>query len=151
MLLACPHLGFFHVPAKSDPESTAQFPALFFPSSEPGLGKSSTARFMAREAPDPCGDGSQGRSTHQDQLPPHQHQGHAAVFAPLVRRNSSFLGSNADCRTAGEIPAPQPSARKGGAAQCGLSPSLMDAAGGEEGLAISPRAMGRCRTGSPLI
>lgn len=62
----------------------------------------------------------------------------------------------------GEIPVLQSSARTGGAeknpaakavgpAQRGLSPSLMDAAGGEEGLEISPRAMGRWGTGYSLI
>lgn len=92
-------------------------------------------------------------------LPPHQHQGHTAAFAPTNQKKPILLlGSNADCGMVGEIPVPQPSARiefagKSPAAkalapaQCGLSPSLMNAAEGEEGLAISPRAMGRWGTG----
>lgn len=84
-----------------------------------------------------------------------------SIFSPEQKKCVLLLGSSADCRMAGEVPVPHPLPGRGAEkspaakalapAQCGLSPSLMDAAAGEEGLVISPRAMGRWWTGYSLI
>lgn len=93
-------------------------------------------------------------------LPPHQHQGHSAAFAPQSRRNfCSSLGFKCWLQDGRGVPHPlpgrgaekSPAAKALAPAQCGLSPSLVDAAAGEEGLAISPRAMGRWGTSYSLI
>lgn len=157
---ACPHVGFFtFLPGlilnpwpKSQPHSSP---------TESGPGKSSSTCFRGREAADPQGDGSQGPArVGISSLPPHQHQGHSAAFAPQSRRNfcSSLEfkcwlqdGRGAPHPLPGRGAEKSPAAKALAPAQCGLSPSLMDAAAGEEGLAISPRAMGSWGTSYSLI
>lgn len=130
---------------------------------ESGPGKSSSTCFKGREAPDPQGDGSQRPSTCWDQLPPSPSAPRAlgSICSPEQKKRVLLLGASAECRMAGEVPVPHPppgwgaekspAAKALAPAQCGLSPSLMDAAAGEEGLAISPRAMGRWGTDYSLI
>lgn len=155
---ACPHMGLFtFLPGlilnpglKSQPHSSP---------TESGPGKSSSTCFRGREAPKEMAAKGPAR-VGISSLPPHQHQGHSAAFAPQKKR-VLLLGASADCRMAGEVPVPHPLPGRGAEkspaakalapAQCGLSPSLMDAAAGEEGLAISPRAMGRWGTSHSLI
>lgn len=159
---ACPHMGFFTflpglilIPGpKSQPHSSP---------TESGPGKSSSTCSKGREAPDPQGDGSQGPRTCWDQLPPSSSAPGAlgSICYPEEKKRVLLSGSSADCRMAGEVPVPHPLPGQGAEkspaakalapAQSGLSPSLMDAAAGEEGLAISPRAMGRWGTGYSLI
>lgn len=155
-----PH-GVFHILARSDPESRAQVPASFIPHRI--RTRNSSSCFRRREAPDPQGDGSQGPCMCWDQLPPSPSAPRAlgSICSPEQNKCVLPLGSSADCRMAGEVPVPHPlpgwgaekssAAKALAAAQCGLSPSLMDAAVGEEGLVISPRAMGRWGTSYSLI
>lgn len=159
---ACPHVGFFtfltglilNPGPKSHPHSSP---------TESGPGKSSSTCFRGREAPGPQGDGSQGPSTCWDQLPPSPSAPRAlgSICSPEQKKCVLLLGSSAGCGMAGEVPVPHPLPGRGAEkspaakalapAQCGLSPTLMDAAAGEEGLAISPRAMGRWGTSYSLI
>lgn len=84
-----------------------------------------------------------------------------SICSPEEKKHVLLLGSSADCRMAGEVPVPHPLPGQGAEkspatkalapAQHGLSPSLMDAAAGEEELAISPRTMGRWWTGYSLM
>lgn len=158
---ACPHMGFFtFLPGLIlNPGPKSQ---LHSSPTESGPGRSSSNCFRRRQAPDPQGDGSQGPSTCWDQLPPSPSAPRAlGSICSSEQKCVLLLGSSADCRMAGEVPVPHPlpgwgpeksSAAKALApAQCGLSPSLMDAAVGEEGLVISPRAMGRWGTSYSLI
>lgn len=147
---ACPHMGFvtFLPGLILNPGPKSQHPI------GSGPGKSSSTCFRGREAPDSQGGGSQGPSTCWDQLPPSPPVPRAlgSICSPEQKKGFLLLGPNADCRMAGEVPAPHPLPGQGAEkspaakalapAQGGLSPSLMDAAAGEEGLAISPRAVG---------
>lgn len=154
---ACPHMGFFtflNPGPKSQPHSSP---------TGSGPGKSSSTCFRGREAPDPQGDGSQGPSTCWDQLSPSSPAPRSlgSICSPEQKKYVLLLGPSADCRMAGEVPVPHPLPGQGAEkspaakalapAQGGLSPSLMNAAAGEEGLAISPRAMGRWGTRSPTM
>lgn len=158
---ACPHMGFFTF-----------LPSLILnprPESQPHSSRENQDQVRAAA---PVSQGERLRIPKEmaakgpvcvgiSSLPPHQHQGHSAAFAPQKRRNifswvqvltAGWQGRSLSCILCQDRGAEKsPAAKALAPAQCGLSPSLMDAAAGEEGSAISPRAMGRWGTGYSLI
>lgn len=91
MPFARPQMGFFHIPAKSDPESRAQVPASFLPPQNQNQVRAAPPVSWGERLQTPVETATKGPAHAEiSSLPPHQHQGHAAAFAPQIRRNPFF-------------------------------------------------------------